>query len=108
MGPYRASIYLSLAILTLLSPLAMSFAVAISGRGISYATDFDLKGALKSAAGGGLAGAMAMVLQVLALMPLRTLMNTQYRYGGTFKETSKKLWGEGKLPRFYAGLGAAL
>lgn len=36
--------------------------------------EFDWKGALRKAAGGGVAGAMAMVVQVLALMPLRTVM----------------------------------
>lgn len=36
--------------------------------------EFDWKGALKKAAGGGVAGAMAMVVQVLTLMPLRTIM----------------------------------
>lgn len=36
--------------------------------------EFDWKGALKKAGGGGLAGAMAMIIQVLALMPLRTVM----------------------------------
>ena len=36
--------------------------------------EFDWKGALKKAAGGGIAGAMAMVIQVVTLMPLRTIM----------------------------------
>lgn len=36
--------------------------------------EFDWKGALKKAGGGGLAGGLAMVLQVLTLMPLRTVM----------------------------------
>ncbi|KAF8752842.1 CAAX prenyl protease N-terminal, five membrane helices [Rhizoctonia solani] len=45
---------------------------------------FDLKGALKRALGGGLSGAAAMVLQVLTLMPLRTIMNYQYRHGTSF------------------------
>ncbi|CAE6486541.1 unnamed protein product, partial [Rhizoctonia solani] len=46
--------------------------------------EFDLKGALKRALGGGLSGAAAMVLQVLTLMPLRTIMNYQYRHGTSF------------------------
>jgi len=45
--------------------------------------DSDLKGALKCALGGGLSGAAAMVLQVFPLMPIRTVMNYQYRYGTT-------------------------
>ncbi|TKA56270.1 hypothetical protein B0A53_01562 [Rhodotorula sp. CCFEE 5036] len=70
--------------------------------------EFDWKGALKKAAGGGIAGAMAMVIQVLTLMPLRTIMNYQYRHGKTTTEASKTLYAEGGLPRFWAGLPAAL
>ncbi|KAK3360432.1 mitochondrial carrier domain-containing protein [Lasiosphaeria hispida] len=70
--------------------------------------DFDLGKALKRALGGGLSGAAAMVLQVLLLMPLRTIMNHQYRFGGTFSSTTRTLHTEGGLPRYYAGLGAAL
>ncbi|GAA6047612.1 hypothetical protein JCM3770_001588 [Rhodotorula araucariae] len=70
--------------------------------------EFDWKGALKKAGGGGLAGAMAMLVQVLTLMPLRTMMNYQYRYGTTTTEAAKKLHDEGGYGRFYAGLGPAL
>ena len=100
--------------------------------------EFDWKGALKKAAGGGIAGAMAMVMQVLTLMPLRTIMKCvsawrsscvlsssairssrllnfpllthsyQYRHGKTTTEASKTLYAEGGLPRFWAGLPAAL
>jgi ABC-type proline/glycine betaine transport system ATPase subunit len=91
-----------------MTPLATSAAIATVGRGVSYDTDFDIKRALKSAAGGGLAGAAAMVLQVLALMPLRTIMNYQYRYGGSIKGATKKLYDDGGYKRYYAGLAAAL
>ncbi|GJN88651.1 hypothetical protein Rhopal_001617-T1 [Rhodotorula paludigena] len=70
--------------------------------------EFDWKGALKKAGGGGLAGAMAMIVQVLTLMPLRTVMNYQYRYGTTTTEASKKLYAEGGYGRYWAGLGPAL
>lgn len=70
--------------------------------------EFDWRGALRKAAGGGIAGAMAMVIQVLTLMPLRTIMNYQYRHGKTTTEASKTLYAEGGLPRFWAGLPAAL
>ncbi|BGP45894.1 hypothetical protein JCM10450v2_001729 [Rhodotorula kratochvilovae] len=70
--------------------------------------EFDWKGALKKAGGGGLAGAMAMVIQVLTLMPLRTIMNYQYRYGTTTTEAAKKLHDEGGYGRYYAGLAPAL
>lgn len=82
--------------------------MAISGRGVSYETDFDVVEALKKAVGGGVAGAAAMVVQVLTLMPLRTVMNYQYRYGGGFKGSVKNLWNDGGFRRYYAGLGAAL
>ncbi|KAK9900394.1 mitochondrial carrier [Cystobasidium minutum MCA 4210] len=49
-----------------------------------------------------------MVIQVLALMPLRTVMNYQYRYGGTTKHATKKLWHDGGFKRYYNGLLPAL
>ncbi|THU98571.1 mitochondrial carrier [Dendrothele bispora CBS 962.96] len=70
--------------------------------------DFDLKKALKSALGGGLSGAAAMVLQVLTLMPLRTVMNYQYRYGTTTSQAIRTLYHEGGYRRYYQGLLAAL
>ncbi|KAJ4145635.1 hypothetical protein LMH87_004481 [Akanthomyces muscarius] len=70
--------------------------------------DFDLKNALKKALGGGLSGAAAMVLQVLLLMPLRTIMNYQYRYGTSFSTASATLYTSGGLGRYYHGIGAAL
>ncbi|KAA1474392.1 mitochondrial carrier [Dentipellis sp. KUC8613] len=70
--------------------------------------DFDLGKALKSALGGGLSGAAAMVLQVLTLMPLRTIMNYQYRYGTTTTHATLTLWREGGFSRYYQGLLAAL
>lgn len=51
-----------------------------------------------------------MVIQVLTLMPLRTVMNYQYRYGGSFLGTARTLYAEEpKGPgRYYAGLAPAL
>jgi hypothetical protein len=88
--------------------LALAYSISIPGSGISFANNFDLKGALKSAIGGGVAGALAMFFQVVTLMWIRTTMNYQYRYGGTFLGTLKRLWHEGGVRRFYAGLVAAL
>jgi len=62
----------------------------------------------KKALGGGLSGAAAMVLQVLTLMPLRTIMNYQYRFGTGTKEAAKTLYADGGYRRYYSGLGAAL
>ncbi|EER08193.1 conserved hypothetical protein [Perkinsus marinus ATCC 50983] len=57
---------------------------------------------------GGIAGASAQVVNVFALMWMRTTMNYQYRYGGHLGEVLKKLYSEGGVPRFYRGLVPAL
>ena len=64
--------------------------------------------AFNRAIGGGLAGSSAMVVQITSLMWLRTTMNYQYRYGGTFKNSMKKLYSDGGIPRFYRGYSAAI
>lgn len=63
-----------------------------------------LKKSLKS----GISGASAMVIQVLSLMWMRTTMNYQFKNGGGFLETVKKLYAEGGIPRFYRGVAPAL
>ncbi|PCH34817.1 mitochondrial carrier [Wolfiporia cocos MD-104 SS10] len=85
-------------------------ALALFIKGFIDADDveFDLGKALKSALGGGLSGAAAMVLQVLTLMPLRTVMNYQYRYGTTTTQAIKTLYADGGWTRYYQGLTAAL
>ncbi|KAK3395724.1 mitochondrial carrier domain-containing protein [Sordaria brevicollis] len=70
--------------------------------------NFDFKKALQRALGGGISGAAAMVLQVLTLMPLRTIMNYQYRFGTSFTTATRTLYRQGGLRRYYAGMGAAL
>ncbi|KAJ7688996.1 mitochondrial carrier [Mycena rosella] len=70
--------------------------------------DFDLKKALMSALGGGLSGAAAMVVQVLTLMPLRTVMNYQYRYGTSTSQAIRTLYQDGGWTRYYQGMSAAL
>jgi len=52
---------------------------------------------------GGLAGFIAGMLQVLAFMWLRTIMNKQYYTGGNMIDTAKALWEEGGILRFYQG-----
>ncbi|KAJ6632464.1 mitochondrial carrier [Mycena sp. CBHHK59/15] len=71
-------------------------------------SDFDLRKALKSALGGGLSGAAAMVIQVLTLMPLRTVMNYQYRYGTSMTQAIQTLYQDGGWTRYYQGMSAAL
>jgi hypothetical protein len=64
--------------------------------------------ASKKALSGGLAGMAAQGINVLALMWMRTIMNYQYRYGGTFAEVVKNMYAEGGIPRFYRGLAPAM
>ena len=56
----------------------------------------------------GVAGASAMAIQVVTLMWMRTTMNYQFKNGGGFVDTVKKLYAEGGVPRFYRGLMPAL
>jgi len=67
-----------------------------------------LKKASKKALGGGLSGAVAGVIQVCALMWMRTTMNYQYRYGTGTLETMSTLWKQGGIGRFYQGLPYAI
>lgn len=87
---------------------AIILAVFIKGWIDAGDTDFDLKEALWDALGGGLSGAAAMVLQVLLLMPVRTVMNYQYRFGTSTTMATKTLYADGGFGRYYQGLGAAL
>lgn len=57
---------------------------------------------------GGLAGLFTGILQVLAFMWLRAIMNHQYYHGGTLTSTARQLWAEGGIRRFYRGVGWAL
>lgn len=56
----------------------------------------------------GFCCALAMVLQVLTLMPIRTIMNYQYRYGTSTTEATRTLYADGGWTRYYQGLTAAL
>ena len=64
--------------------------------------------AAASAFRGGSAGAIAMVLQVVLLMWLRTVINFQYRNGGTIAHAFTTLYAEGGVLRFYQGAQYAL
>ncbi|KAG2119298.1 mitochondrial carrier [Suillus clintonianus] len=78
------------------------FILGVFVKGFIDADDvnFDLGKAFKSALGGGLSGAAAM--------PLRTIMNYQYRYGATTTQATKILYADGGWTRYYQGLTAAL
>lgn len=69
---------------------------------------FSWGDSLRKALGGGVAGGLAMILQVLTLMPLRTTMNFQYRRGGSTLAAYTFLKNDGGFVRFYKGLGPAL
>ncbi|ATY66644.1 mitochondrial carrier protein [Cordyceps militaris CM01] len=105
--PWR---YLSYSLTALLGLIAIGIIVVFVRGWIDAGSDvnFDFKKALTKALGGGLSGAAAMVLQVLLLMPLRTIMNYQYRYGTSFSAASVTLYSSGGLGRYYDGIGAAL
>ncbi|CAN8099766.1 unnamed protein product [Discula destructiva] len=94
------------ALWTLLAALLL--AVFIKGWIDAEDVEFDLKGALFKALGGGLSGAAAMFLQVLLLMWIRTIMNYQYRHGSSLTVATKTLYAEGGIARFYQGTGWAL
>lgn len=107
-GAFQSSVYFYVHYVALITSVTVAIAFSVAGRGIGSDVEFDLSGALKKALGGGLAGAAAMVVQVLALMPLRTIMNYQYRYGGSIKEAVSNLWNDGGFFRYYAGFWAAM
>lgn len=52
----------------------------------------------------GSAGFVAGTLQVVAFMWLRTVMNYQYKFGGSTREVLSKLYREGGVARLYRGL----
>lgn len=62
----------------------------------------------RKALGGGLPGAAAGVVQVFTLMWLRTTINYQCRYGGSFLRAFSILYKDGGFGRFYRGIGFAL
>ena len=67
-----------------------------------------LRRCLARAGSGGLPGAAAGVLQVLALMWMRTVINYQYRYGTSLAAAISELYRQGGVLRFYQGVSFAL
>ncbi|KAJ7186997.1 mitochondrial carrier domain-containing protein [Mycena filopes] len=79
--------------------------------------EFDWRKALNSAIGGGLSGAAGLcilfpciisTLTDLSAMPLRTVMNYQYRYGTSTTQAIRTLYADGGWTRYYQGMSAAL
>lgn len=67
-----------------------------------------VKGIVRKSLGGGIPGAIAMVLQVFCLMWLRTTVNFQMATGVSFVVALKTLYAAGGIWRFYRGIGPAL
>jgi len=64
--------------------------------------------AVAAAFRGGISGMLAMVLQVVLLMWLRTVVNYQYRHGVSVVTAFHILYAEGGIRRFYRGATVAL
>ena len=64
--------------------------------------------AVAAAFRGGISGMIAMVLQVVLLMWLRTVVNYQYRHGVSVVTAFHILYAEGGIRRFYRGAAVAL
>lgn len=62
----------------------------------------------RKAMNGGFAGVVAQAGNVCTLMWMRTIMNCQYRHGGTAADVARGLWAEGGAARFYRGFVPAL
>ncbi len=63
---------------------------------------------LKQAFRGGISGSIAMIINICTLMPMRTTVNYQYRYGTSSIESFKILYRDGGFFRFYKGFGFAI
>jgi len=57
---------------------------------------------------GGISGSIAMAINICTLMPLRTAVNYQYRYGINTTGAIRHLYSDGGLLRFYRGFGFAM
>jgi hypothetical protein len=71
------------------------------------ATASPLARARRAAASQGIPAAAAMIIQVTALMPMRTVTNYQYRTGVSLSAAYRTLRADG-FRRFYAGYSAAI
>ncbi|KAL1522738.1 hypothetical protein AB1Y20_017711 [Prymnesium parvum] len=87
--------------------VAAAAAGAASGPVVPTLSQIFAKSA-KKALGGGLAGSLAGIIQVLTLMWVRTIMNYQYRYGTSIREAMTTLYRQGGIGRFYQGFPLAL
>ncbi|KAJ7641519.1 mitochondrial carrier domain-containing protein [Roridomyces roridus] len=115
--PPRKRTPLEIALMVFFGLICAAFlAVFIKGWIDADDVDFDLEKALKKALGGGLSGAAGEISSLrtcfrakgILAMPLRTVMNYQYRYGTSMTEAIHTLYQDGGYARYYQGLSAAL
>jgi hypothetical protein len=97
---------LTLAAVTVSKPASASTTAAPAKKKKSLGEIVQYAG--NKALSGGIPGMVAMALQVLTLMWLRTTINYQYRYGTSTMTALTTLYKEGGIPRFYQGLVPAL
>ena len=75
-------------------------------------THIDVKPSLSSiierSIQSGMSGAMAMSVNIMTLMWMRTTVNYQYRYGTNTLTAFKTLYKDGGIRRFYRGVGPAM
>lgn len=67
-----------------------------------------LKKSMDKAFRGGISGGIAMAINICTLMPLRTAVNYQYRYGTSGMQSIRTLYRDGGILRFYRGFGFAI
>ena len=67
-----------------------------------------LEKALKRAFRGGIPGFLSALVQIFALMWLRTTINYQFKTGAPLCKALRTLWAEGGLGRFYRGFLPAI
>jgi hypothetical protein len=84
-----------------------AYLLVSAGPGALFANPIFQK-ASRAAFRGGISGFVAGVIQVLTLMWLRTVMNYQYRNGGSARDTLRLLYKEGGIARLYRGVQFAI
>ena len=67
-----------------------------------------MKKSMDRAFRGGISGGIAMAINICTLMPLRTAVNYQYRYGTSGMQSLRTLYLDGGIIRFYRGFSFAI
>jgi hypothetical protein len=102
-GRSSSSTFLLLMLLSIMGACTLFFTVFGTAEETLIASKAVQKG-LRA----GLPGGVAMMLQVVLFMWMRTIVNYQYRHGGGVRDTVGRLWRDGGIPRFYRGLLPAM